>query len=132
MQVEQIDHLTIVVKDLEATRRFYVDWLGMTQVPRPAFDFEGLWFQAGPTLLHVILEHDRSGPAGINEDGREKTSRGPHFAFSVSDALAAQAELEQHGARFLSRAKQRPDGATQVFVFDPDGHVIELASPPPA
>jgi catechol 2,3-dioxygenase-like lactoylglutathione lyase family enzyme len=24
----------------------------------------------------------------------------------------------------------RPDGAVQVFVHDPDGHLVELCSPP--
>jgi catechol 2,3-dioxygenase-like lactoylglutathione lyase family enzyme len=27
--------------------------------------------------------------------------------------------------------KQRPDGAWQIFLRDPDGHVIELCTPPP-
>ena len=30
----------------------------------------------------------------------------------------------------LSGPKPRPDGYLQVFVTDPDGHVIELCSPP--
>lgn len=130
MKVRQIDHVTIVVTDLQATRQFYVDWLGMVEVPRPDFDFAGLWFQAGDTLLHIILEHDRSGAAGVNEDGRLKSSRGHHLAFAVDDAKAAAAELEKRGIAFVSPPKKRPDGAIQAFVLDPDGHVIELCSPP--
>lgn len=130
MRVQHIDHATIVVKDLESTRRFYVEWLGMEEAPRPDFDFAGLWFRAGATLLHVILEHDRSGEAGVNEDGRAKTSRGHHLAFAVDDAAEAARELERREATFVSRPKRRPDGAIQTFVLDPDGHVIELCSPP--
>lgn len=130
LHVRQIDHITLVVKDLEASRRFYVDRLGMTEVPRPAFDFAGLWFRAGETLIHLILEHDRSGPAGVNEGAREKTTRGHHFAFSVEDAAAAAAELEAAGVPFLAKPKQRPDGFVQTFVLDPDGHVVELCSEP--
>lgn len=130
IRVRQIDHVTLVVRDLDASRRFYVGRLGMAEVPRPAFDFAGLWFRAGETLVHLILESDRSGRAGVNEDGRPKSTRGHHLAFGVDDAAAAGAELEAAGVPFVSKAKLRPDGATQVFVLDPDGHVIELCSPP--
>ena len=40
INVKHIDHVTLVVKDVEASRRFYVDLLGMTDVPRPAFSLE--------------------------------------------------------------------------------------------
>lgn len=130
IRVHQIDHVTLVVRDLDASRRFYVDLLGMTVVPRPAFDFAGAWFQAGSTLIHLILESDRSGPAGVNEDGHTKSSRGHHLAFSVDDAAAAATELDAAGVTFISKPKRRPDGAIQTFILDPDGHIIELCSPP--
>ncbi|QDT38685.1 VOC family protein [Stratiformator vulcanicus] len=128
MRVQQIDHVTLVVKDLEASRQFYVDTLGMEVVPRPNFDFAGSWFRAGETLIHLILESERSGPAGVNEDGRNKNSRCTHLAFSVPDAREAASELEAAGVPFLDPPKLRPDGACQVFVTDPDGHVVELCS----
>jgi catechol 2,3-dioxygenase-like lactoylglutathione lyase family enzyme len=30
----------------------------------------------------------------------------------------------------LSLPKPRPDGYMQIFVTDPDGHIVELCSPP--
>ena len=33
--------------DERRAKRFYVDFLGMQEVPRPAFDFPGTWFQSG-------------------------------------------------------------------------------------
>ncbi len=131
IQVKSLDHVTIVVRDLEKSRKFYVDGLGMQQVPRPGFSFEGRWFQAGATQIHLILEHEQSGPAGLPlELGR--TSRAHHFAFLVEDAHAAEKRLEELGCEFISRAKARPDGAAQVFVSDPDGHIVELCSVPRA
>ena len=41
IRVKSLDHVTIVVKDLKATRRFYVEALGMDEVPRPNFSFSG-------------------------------------------------------------------------------------------
>ena len=86
--VRTLDHVTVVVGDLEASRTFYVDVLGMQEVPRPAFSFDGLWFQSGPTQIHLILEHDGSGPAGNLVPSEQRGARTHHFAFQVDDAHA--------------------------------------------
>ena len=125
IRVKTLDHVTIVVRDLAATRRFYVDGLGMQEVARPGFSFAGQWFQAGATQIHTILEYEGSGKAG---SGAEHNSRGHHFAFSVESASAAAARLTELGIPLVSPPKQRPDGAVQVFVQDPDGHLVELCS----
>lgn len=125
IRVKSIDHVTIVVKDLAATRHFYVDVLGMEEVARPNFSFIGQWFQAGATLIHTILEFDGSGPAGM---GGYSNTRGHHFAFLVDDCAAAGRRIEELGVPFVSPPKQRPDGAIQLFVNDPDGYLVELCS----
>jgi len=130
VKVKQLDHVTLVVRDVEASRRFYVGLLGMTEVPRPAFSFDGAWFQAGSTLIHLIKEHDRSGPAGYPVEVLVRSSRNHHFAFAVDDAKAAAEKLKAMGISLLDDAKLRPDGATQVFLTDPDHHVVELCSSP--
>jgi catechol 2,3-dioxygenase-like lactoylglutathione lyase family enzyme len=127
LAVQSLDHVTLVVKDLARTRRFYVDVLGMRQVPRPNFSFAGDWYQAGDTQIHIILEAEGSGPAGT---GKEPHSRSRHFAFLVDSAEAAHRQLLEQGIPIVSPPKMRPDGAVQVFVHDPDGHLVELCSPP--
>jgi catechol 2,3-dioxygenase-like lactoylglutathione lyase family enzyme len=119
-----------VVKDLERSRAFYVGVLGMREVPRPAFSFAGLWFQAGATQIHLILEFAGSGPAGNLLPADRRTSRTHHLAFAVEDANAAAKLLPGFGVAILGGPHPRPDGYIQVFVTDPDGHVIELCSPP--
>lgn len=130
VQVRQIDHVTFVVKDVEASRRFYVGVLGMSEVARPAFSFGGAWFRAGATLVHLIEEHDKSGPAGFPVEVLERSTRNHHIAFTVADAREAARLLKAAGYPLLDDAKLRPDGAVQVFVLDPDYHVIELCSGP--
>lgn len=130
IQVKALDHVTLVVKDLERSRAFYCDVLGMKQVERPGFSFQGSWFQAGSTQIHLILEHDDSGPAGINKPEHLISTRTHHFAFEVEDGHAAGRRLMELGCPIVSGPKERPDGAVQVFVTDPDGHVVELCSPP--
>jgi len=125
IRVKSLDHVTIVVKDLAATRKFYVDALGMDEVPRPGFPFAGQWFQAGPTLIHTILEFEGSGKAG---SAACANSRGHHFAFLVDDCHSAAQRIAELKIPFVSPPKLRPDGATQLFVNDPDGHLVELCS----
>lgn len=132
IRVKTLDHVTIVVKDLEHSRRFYCDVLGMQQVDRPNFSFAGRWFQAGPTQIHLIMEHNESGPAGILKPEHLRSSRTHHFAFEVDDARAAVRRLAELNVPVVSGPQERPDGAVQVFVADPDGHVVELCSPPRA
>ena len=122
----------MVVKDLERSRQFYVNVLGMRETPRPAFSFAGLWFQAGTTQIHLILEFAGSGPAGNLLPENRRSSRTHHFAFEVDDANAAFEWLKHSGAPILAPPKPRPDGYLQVFVTDPDGHIVELCSPPKA
>jgi catechol 2,3-dioxygenase-like lactoylglutathione lyase family enzyme len=132
LQVRSLDHVTLVVKDLERSHAFYAGVLGMQPVPRPTFSFEGSWFQAGPTQIHLILEHADSGPAGLRAGTAHQIalSRTHHFAFVVEDAYAAAEDLRQHNIPIVSGPKERPDGAVQVFATDPDGHVVELCSLP--
>lgn len=131
--VKSIDHVTMVVEDLERSAGFYVDVLGMRRVDRPAFSFPGLWFQAGATQVHLILQSDQSGPAGFPQPlSSTAAGRTFHFAFEVADCHAALAYLKDLGIRIRGGPNQRPDGCTQIWCYDPDGHVVELFSRPRA
>ena len=129
IKVQSLDHVTLVVKDLDRSRQFYVDGLGMREVPRPAFSFPGSWFQAGPTLIHLIGEHLGGSPAGNPLAEEFRTTRSNHFAFLVDDVEAAYARAQELGMKIVSPPKARPDGFVQVFLIDPDGFVVELCSP---
>jgi catechol 2,3-dioxygenase-like lactoylglutathione lyase family enzyme len=129
ISVKQFDHFTIVVKDLEATRHFYCDLLGMEEVERPNFSFAGKWFQLGSMMVHIILEHDRSGPAGMVTPIEQRNSRSQHFAFEIAgDPEALLENVKAHGVRIVSGPQTRPDGAFQLFIADPDEHIIELCT----
>ncbi len=131
LRVKTLDHVTLVVKDLERSHAFYAGVLGMQAVERPKFSFAGSWFQAGKTQIHLILEHPESGPAGVPIPQQLLgMSRTHHFAFEVDDAHAATEVLRSKGIPVVSGPKNRPDGMIQVFATDPDGHVVELCSWP--
>ena len=127
IKVKAIDHVTIVVDDLERSRAFYCDVLGMEPTFRPDFGFAGLWFQAGPTQVHLIDRFDGCAAPGYpNEDESTKAGLAHHFAFEVDDAHAALELLKRNGVRIMGGPNQRPDGCIQIWFYDPDGHVVEV------
>ncbi len=128
LNVGAIDHQTLVVSDIAASHHFYVDLLGMKEVPRPNFDFPGAWFQSGTTQIHVTLSDEDSGLPGWANRQVGRLSRGHHFAFQVDDADVAAEFLVQHGITIQVGPQKRPDGPVQIYIFDPDQHLVELFS----
>lgn len=129
IRVKGIDHVTLVVDDLERSKQFYCGILGMNCVERPGFDFPGMWFQAGATQIHLILKHAGSAPPGFPApEEYVRPGRTFHFAFEVADGKQALSALEAHGVELKGSARMRPDGCFQVFCFDPDRHIVELFS----
>jgi len=128
ISVRNFDHVTLVVSDLKKTEHFYVNVLGLEKTKRPAFDFKGDWYEIDNTLIHVILANDDSGLPGPGDRGVTRVTRGQHLAFYVTDFRLTNELLEQHGIAIAAGPKKRPDGAAQVYIHDPDGHLIELCS----
>jgi catechol 2,3-dioxygenase-like lactoylglutathione lyase family enzyme len=46
----------------------------------------------------------------------------------VPDVTEALKTAQLHGVRIASPPQRRPDGYSQVYLYDPDGHVVELVS----
>ena len=116
----ELNHVAVFVTDVPRSCRFYCEVLRLKEMPRPAFNFPGAWFRLGETQeLHIIGERPDQGVT------RE---RGDHFALRVDDIEAWRIHLESLGA-IIRGPQLRPDGATQIFIGDPDGHLIELFVP---
>ncbi len=118
MNITGFNHVAIHVADLEASRRFYGEVLGLPTKARPAFDFDGAWFGiGGDRELHLLV--GRAEPVVSHH-------RGAHVAFEVPSIEEAQADLRAKGVSIERGPQQRPDGAMQIFVLDPDGYWVEL------
>lgn len=123
----RIQHVGLVVSDLDRSRRFYAGALGLEEVPRPpSFTFAGAWFRFGGTELHLLAQADTTGGAG--HEAGEGAARGltSHLAFEVDDLELALARLAEHGVELAGGPMPRGDGYTQAFFLDPDGYVLEL------
>src|SRR5690349_10102427 len=64
----RIDHVAVIVTDVDRARRFYAEVLSLREVQRPeSFDFPGAWFQAGADaagqVIH-LLGHPEADPRG--------------------------------------------------------------------
>lgn len=131
MEIRALHHVTLTATDLERSRRFYREILGLREIGRPPFPFPGAWFEvAGSQQLHLIV-HDEAtlrGRKGID-------TRDNHFAIRVADYDAAVEFLRSKGYREdadaldLKRMRLQPHGTAgfpQIYILDPDRHVIEI------
>ena len=116
-----LHHVAVLVTDLPAAKAFYGGVLGLSELPRPPFDFGGAWYALGDRQLHLIVH-----PPGRTRRGtRDIDARDGHFALRVTDFEATLAHLQAHGVpAHVSRDNLTP--WKQIYVTDPDGNVIEL------
>lgn len=129
LDISTIDHVTLVSSDFDRSREFYVEIIGMQEEKRPDFSFPGRWFSAGETMIHLNPKSEESGLPGW-DSGATDPPRGPHIAFRVKDAQSAAGVLKKAGIEIEFGPRSRPDGATQFYVRDPDGHLIEICDLP--
>jgi catechol 2,3-dioxygenase-like lactoylglutathione lyase family enzyme len=117
MTIHGLNHFTVLTDDLEATRRFYIDLLGLEEGERPPFGFPGAWlYSGGKPVLHVIA--GRGLPAiraGVID----------HMAFSATDLAGWKDKLAARGFHYDLR-QQPGTGVWQMFFFDPNGAKVEL------
>lgn len=112
-QVVQIDHCSVLITDVERSRQFYRDVLGLKEIHPPrTFDFVVVWFDLGNDYLHLLLKDEAD------------TISPRHFALRVTDAVAARTHFRAHGIA-MQEVVGIP-GADRFFIADPDGNRIEI------
>jgi len=111
-----MNHFNVLTDDVEATRRFYIDVVGLTEGDRPPLGFPGAWLYAGgKPILHVSaakLPHERAGVID-------------HMAFSATDLKGTVAHLKAKGIEHVLR-QQVGTRIWQIFCHDPMGAKVEL------
>ncbi len=131
MEIRRLDHVALLVKDVERSRRFYVQLLGMEEHPRPStFDFPGAWLRKGSAEIHLIGEDEPGRVAQVQPGGysSDELSIGhvTHFAFEVTDLEETRQYLLAHEIAIVGGPRPRGDGVIQMYICDPDGYIVEF------
>ena len=123
LKVQELGHVSLFVKDLEASIRFYRDILGLRDVGRGK-NGRIAFFSAGPHHHDLSIEVARA-------DGPERPGGAPglyHIAFQVGTTRegldAARRWVETHGLTPFGEMDGRESASFSIR--DPDGHEIEL------
>jgi catechol 2,3-dioxygenase-like lactoylglutathione lyase family enzyme len=116
IEANGIDHIVLHVEDVQRSKKFYTDVLGMTP-------YRG---DGGQAFLHA----GRQGLALFERRGGTPPTAGNdlnHLAFNVAGGTyeTLKSELERHGVAVSGRP-----GEDRCFYFcDPDGHRLQLVIP---
>ena len=120
--VDQIDHVEVIVGDIEQSIRWYHDILGLREVCR--WDPHPVMIGAGGTMLALFRGGD---DATTPIDGREKSFlRWRRVAWRTTPERfqMAQDHLRQCGVSFEGPVDH--GRAHSIYFTDPDGHPLEI------
>jgi catechol 2,3-dioxygenase-like lactoylglutathione lyase family enzyme len=128
MPLSKLEHYLILSDDVEATKDFYVNVLGLRVGERPPFPFPGYWLYLGAAPC-VHLASSAASSAQKEYMGRDNDGSGTgaidHVAFTATDLDATVAFLEGAGIGMIRRDVPEQQ-AHQVFIQDPNGITVEL------
>jgi len=128
-----IDHVAIVVRDLEATIAFYTQTLGFTQIYREIVADQGIeavGLRTGDAIIELLRPLDESSPiAKFRGDAETKLH---HTAYRVGDIIAELARLKALGVRLIDEQPRRGAHGNTIAFLHPKstaGVLIELCQP---
>jgi catechol 2,3-dioxygenase-like lactoylglutathione lyase family enzyme len=119
----ELNHVSVVANDLDASVAFYGDLFDFEPIPTPSFEFDARWLEmADGRQLHLF---DLEAPP----------PRYHHFGVTVADLDAVYFEAKERGIltdfsdEDTYQLYSLPDGAVQMYVEDPSGNVVEVNYP---
>jgi catechol 2,3-dioxygenase-like lactoylglutathione lyase family enzyme len=111
--ISGLNHITLSVRDVDRSFRFYVDTLGAKPLARWS---RGTYLLAGDLWLCIALD-ERTRPSALPEYS--------HIAFSVREAEFNDAaeRIRTSGATMW---KDNESEGASLYFLDPDGHKLEI------
>ena len=130
MPLTRLEHYLVLSDDIDRTRDFYRDVLGMTEGFRPELDFRGYWLYLGDTpCIHIgdwATYAVWTKKVGIPISSRAPAT-GPvdHIAFNATGFAEMRARILERGLPFSENSLDEI-GMRQIFTRDPNGVPIEI------
>ena len=117
----KINHVTLIVDNLEKAGEFYQNELGLEPLAAFRFDYPVMFFKFNDEQqLHL-------------SEWEDTTSFRGHICVQVDDfnsIFFRMKELNVIDVKPWGKVRQLPDGAMQMFVRDPAGNLVEISSTP--
>lgn len=131
LPLASFNHVSRECLSLEKSRRFYIDILGFREIPRPPFDCDGMWLVGYGLNLHLVAtsvpsERQKVKLARIHHFS-SALPRVDHIAFLTYDLDSVREVLDKERVYYNYQALPHA-GIYQIFMFDPDGNVIEISN----
>ncbi len=124
MSVKKIEHVGVMVKDIDASIAFYtqvigMEFLGKVDHPNPNIHLAFLGFKgAKETELELIQGYNDQLP----QEGKVH-----HIAFTVDNIEEEVQRLKQLEVKFIDKdITTLPNGSRYIFFYGPDGEWIEF------
>jgi glyoxylase I family protein len=133
LRITGIHHVTLICKSLEQSTAFYRNLLGMRMVKQTVNEDDGaarhLFFgdeDGSPGTLVTCLEYPQLDPGSVGVGSTH------HFALAVSDEEELRAWRDYLTSRGVACTEVLDRTFFKsVYVRDPDGHIVELATAGP-
>lgn len=111
-----LSHLFVHVSDLERSRRFYVDVVGLELL----IEHPGYLRLGGGGGFHMGLEE---------RDASQVGAEGIEIVIEVDDVHETYGRMADAGVDFLAPPEAQAWGATHAWFTDPDGYQASIYSP---
>ena len=131
MPLSHLEHFLIQTEDLEGTKDWYVDVLGMRVGDHPDFKFPVYWLYVGDEpVLHLTtggkdVSENRKKYLGQQSDATHGSGVVDHVAFRATGLGDMMTHLDDRGVDYTKRQVD-DQGLFQLFLIDPNGVKVEL------
>jgi catechol 2,3-dioxygenase-like lactoylglutathione lyase family enzyme len=123
----RLDHIALLVRDLDASVEFLTGVLGLREIPNP---------MGGTTIRWIEIGDGRRFHLQAGDIAATHVEKPTHFALATDDFDATLARFRADGVAFSDMRgtpgaiNTRPDGMRAIFLHDSNGYWFEINDSP--
>ena len=124
IDIHSLDHIALVVKDLEHSIKWYHDVLGLKSFRVKEWGPFPVFMMTGNNSGLALFPSEKGNPVSLTKD---RKSGLPHIAFKVDQKNFKQAQTDLRG-KGISFDFQDHHNSQSIYFRDPDDYCIELTT----